>query len=218
MKIESGPASPVSHASSPNGEAIAHALAHERIESPALPNNTDDRLLDRRFVTAGLMLVMVLASMEMTITSTAMPTIIGELHGLEHYSWVAAVYQLALTVSMPLYGRLADVWGRKRVLLPAILFFLAGSALAGHAHTMTELILYRGLQGLGAGGVMPVVLTILGDIFTLKERASVQGFFSAVWGTAPSRGRGSGPSSSPTWAGAGCSTSTSPWGFRRCWC
>src|SRR5687767_12994817 len=163
-------------------------------ESPARLNETPVTVdkaalakaagVDRRYVTAALMLVMVLASMEMTITSTAMPTIIGDLHGLEHYAWVASVYLLASTVSMPLYGRLADAWGRKRVIVGAIVLFLVGSALAGYARSMTELILYRGLQGLGAGGVMPVVLTILGDIFTLEERAKIQGAFSAVWGTA----------------------------------
>ena len=140
--------------------------------------------VDRRYVTAALMLVMVLASMEQTITSTAMPTIIGDLHGLEHYSWVASIYLLACTVSMPLYGRLSDALGRKPVVLGAIGLFLIASALAGAAHSMTQLILFRGLQGLGAGGIMPVVLTILGDIFTLEERAKIQGFFSAVWGTA----------------------------------
>jgi MFS family permease len=142
------------------------------------------RVLDRRFVTAALMLVMVLASMEQTVTSTAMPTIIGELHGLEHYSWVASIYLLACTVSMPLYGRLADAWGRKRVIVGAIILFCGASLLASTAHTMVQLVLYRGIQGLGAGGIMPVVLTILGDIFTLEERARIQGFFSAVWGTA----------------------------------
>jgi MFS family permease len=140
--------------------------------------------LDRRYVTAALMLVMVLASMEQTVTSTAMPTIIGELHGLQHYSWVASIYLLACTVSMPLYGRLADALGRKRVILFAIGLFLIASLLAASAHSMPQLILYRGLQGIGAGGIMPIVLTILGDIFTIEERAKIQGFFSAVWGTA----------------------------------
>lgn len=140
--------------------------------------------LDRRYVTAALMLVMVLASMEQTITSTAMPTMIGDLRGFEHYSWVVSVYLLALTVSMPLYGRLADVLGRKRVILAAIMIFSVGSALAAFAQTMNQLIIFRGLQGIGAGGIMPVVLTILGDIFTLEERATVQGLFSAIWGTA----------------------------------
>lgn len=141
-------------------------------------------LSDRRYVTAALMLVMVLASMEQTITSTAMPTIIGDLHGFEHYSWVVSIYLLALTVSMPLYGRLSDVLGRKRVILFAILLFAVSSALAASARTLGQLIAYRGMQGLGAGGIMPVVLTILGDIFTLEERAAVQGLFSAIWGTA----------------------------------
>ncbi|HEY8747155.1 MAG TPA: MFS transporter [Tepidisphaeraceae bacterium] len=163
------------------GTQTAEQLAPEQI---ALEPRTPRFLRDRRYVTAALMLVMVLASMEQTITSTAMPTIIGELHGFEHYSWVVSIYLLALTVSMPLYGRLADVWGRKRVILGAVLIFSIGSALAASASSMGQLILYRGLQGLGAGGIMPVVLTILGDIFTLEERASVQGFFSAIWGGA----------------------------------
>jgi MFS family permease len=138
----------------------------------------------RRYVTAAMMLVMVLASMEQTVTSTAMPTIIGDLHGLEHYAWVASIYLLACTVSMPLYGRLADALGRKKVVLAAIGLFCVASVLAAASRTMGQLILFRGLQGLGAGGIMPVVLTILGDIFTLEERASIQGFFSAVWGVA----------------------------------
>src|SRR5687767_7771439 len=117
---------------------------------------------DRRYVTAAMMLVMVLASMEMTVTSTAMPTIIGDLHGLEHYSWVASVYLLACTVSMPLYGRLADAVGRKRVILFAIGLFCVASVLASMSRNMGQLILFRGLQGLGAGGIMPIVLTILG--------------------------------------------------------
>ncbi|CAA9444408.1 MAG: Uncharacterized MFS-type transporter, partial [uncultured Phycisphaerae bacterium] len=150
----------------------------------APPAGTTAARADRRYVTAAMMLVMVLASMEMTVTSTAMPTIIGELHGLEHYAWVASIYLLACTVSMPLYGRLADAVGRKRVVLAAIGLFCAASVLAAMSRTMTQLILFRGLQGLGAGGIMPVVLTILGDIFTLEERARIQGFFSAVWGGA----------------------------------
>src|SRR5688572_17575880 len=96
------------------------------------------RVMDRRFVTAALMLVMVLASMEMTVTSTAMPTIIGDLHGLEHYSWVASIYLLACTVTMPLYGRLADVLGRKRVIMAAIGLFCVASVLAAASRTMGQ--------------------------------------------------------------------------------
>lgn len=151
---------------------------HENAQAPVIGK------AERRYITAAMMLVMVLASMEQTVTSTAMPTIIGELHGLEHYAWVASIYLLACTVSMPLYGRLADTVGRKKVVLFAIGLFCLASVLASASRTMGQLIVLRGLQGLGAGGIMPVVLTILGDIFTLKERASIQGLFSAVWGAA----------------------------------
>ncbi|HET6250996.1 MAG TPA: MFS transporter [Tepidisphaeraceae bacterium] len=139
---------------------------------------------ERRYIVAALMMVMVLASMEQTVTSTAMPTIIFDLGGLSHYAWVAAIYLLACTVSMPLYGRLADALGRKRVIIAAICLFCVASVLAAMSHSMLQLILFRGLQGIGAGGIMPVVLTIAGDIFTVEERPRVQGFFSAVWGTA----------------------------------
>jgi MFS family permease len=113
-----------------------------------------------------------------------MPTIIGELHGLEHYAWVNSVFMLALTITQPLYGRLADALGRKRVIVAAITMFCVASLLGSTAHSMVQLIIYRGMQGLGAGGIMPVVLTILGDIFTLEERAKIQGLFSSIWGTA----------------------------------
>src|SRR5260221_11617549 len=105
--------------------------------------------LDRRWVLGALMVVMVLASMEQTITSTAMPTIIGDLHGLEHYAWVTSIYLLAATISMPLYGRLADALRRQRVIVGSILLFMLGSVLAAYAHTITQLIVYRGLPGLG---------------------------------------------------------------------
>lgn len=141
-------------------------------------------LSSRRWTVGALLMVMVLASMEATVTSTAMPTIVGALQGLRHYSWVAAIYLLASTATMPIYGRLADQLGRKRVLLAAIGIFFAGSLLASFSTSMVQLIVFRGIQGLGAGGIMPVVLTILGDIFTLEERAKIQGAFSAVWGTA----------------------------------
>jgi len=152
--------------------------------TPAGVSPSPIRAIDRRYVTAALMMVMVLASMEMTITATAMPSIIGDLHGLEHYSWVASVYLLTSTISMPLYGRLTDALGRKRVIVASIILFCGASILASTAQTMIQLVIYRGLQGLGAGGIMPVVLTILADIYTLQERAKIQGLFSAVWGSA----------------------------------
>jgi len=165
-----------------NSGPLTTALPHP--PTTIAPAQRAGAKLDRKYVTIALGLVMVLASMEQTVTSTAMPTIIGDLHGLEHYSWVASIYLLCATVTMPLYGRLADVLGRKRVIVGATGLFFVGSLLAGSAHSMLQLIAYRGIQGLGAGGIMPVVLTILGDIFTLEERARVQGVFSAIWGTA----------------------------------
>ena len=170
---------------SPLQEHTATLVATESLpDAPAGVSASTAPPVDRRYVTAAMMLVMVLASMEQTVTSTAMPTIIGDLHGLEHYAWVASVYLLACTVSMPLYGRLADVLGRKKVVLFAIGLFCVASVLAAVSRNMGQLIAFRALQGLGAGGVMPVVLTILGDIFTLEERARIQGVFSAVWGVA----------------------------------
>ncbi len=179
MKSDSVVEAPPAMSSGTNG--LPPAVLAARAEAVSLAPQVK---LDRRFVSAALMLVMVLASMEQTVTSTAMPTIIGELHGLEHYSCVASIYLLTCTVSMPLYGRLADALGRKPVILLSIAIFSVGSMFAASAHTMGQLILYRGMQGLGAGGIMPVVLTILGDLFTLKERARIQGLFSGVWGVA----------------------------------
>jgi MFS family permease len=150
-------------------------------ESPA-ESVPSQGIADRRWVTAAVLLVMMLVSLEMTVTSTAMPTIIGQLHGLEHYAWVASIYLLASTVTMPMFGRLSDAFGRKRVFLAAIVLFCTGSLLCSLARTMPQLIVFRGLQGLGAGGVMPVALTIVGDIYTLRERARIQAVFSAVWG------------------------------------
>jgi MFS family permease len=111
-----------------------------------------------------------------------MPSIIAALKGLDIYPWVFSAYLLAATVTTPLYGKLADLLGRKRVLLFGLALFALGSMLSGLARTMPELIAMRVVQGLGAGAVAPIVLTMLGDLFTLEERARVQGWFSAVWG------------------------------------
>jgi MFS family permease len=105
-------------------------------------------------VMAGLMLVMLLASLDQTIVSTALPTIVSELGGLEHLSWVVTAYLLVVTVVTPLYGKLGDLYGRKVVLQGALVLFLAGSALCGLAQGMTELIVFRAIQGLGGGGLL----------------------------------------------------------------
>ena len=133
-------------------------------------------------VTAGIMLSLFLASMESTVVATAMPTIVSELGGLEHYSWVFSAYMLASTTTVPLYGKLSDLYGRRKLYVFAMVLFLAGSILCGRAVTMTELILARGLQGVGAGGIMPLAFILIGEMFTLEQRAKMQGLFSGVWG------------------------------------
>ncbi len=135
-----------------------------------------------RLIFAALMLVLLLASLDQTIVSTALPTIVGDLGGLQHLSWVVTAYLLTSTVTGPLYGKLGDLYGRKRVLQTAIVIFLIGSALCGLAQSMTQLILYRALQGLGAGGLIVTTLAVVGDIIPPRDRGKYQGFFGAVFG------------------------------------
>ncbi|MGA7991896.1 MAG: MFS transporter, partial [Thermoanaerobaculia bacterium] len=136
----------------------------------------------RRAVTFALVLVTSLSSFESTVVTTAMPTIIGDLHGLPLYSWVFSVYLLGSTITMPVYGKLADIHGRRRMLLFAIALFTGGSLLCALARTMPHLIAARGLQGLGAGGLIPLSLTVSGDLYSMEERARIQGLFSSIWG------------------------------------
>jgi EmrB/QacA subfamily drug resistance transporter len=128
------------------------------------------------------MFAIAISAMDATIVSTAAPTIVGNLGGLSLFSWVFSVYLLASTVTVPLYGKLADVYGRKPILLSGILVFLVGSVLCGLAQNMEQLILFRAVQGIGAGAVQPITMTVIGDIFTIEERARIQGLFSSVWG------------------------------------
>ena len=125
---------------------------------------------------------MLLAALDQTIVGTALPTIVGELGGLDHYSWVVTAYLLASTASTPLYGKIADLYGRRPVLLFAIVTFLVGSLLAGLSQDMTQLIVFRGIQGLGAGGLMTLAFTIICDVVPPRERGRYQGFFGAVFG------------------------------------
>jgi EmrB/QacA subfamily drug resistance transporter len=133
-------------------------------------------------VTAAIMLSLFLASMEVTIVGTAMPTIVGQLGGLSAYSWVFSAYLLASTTTVPIYGKLSDLFGRRPVYFFSIALFLVGSLLAGSAQSMTQLVLARAVQGLGAGGILPLAFTIIGDMFSLERRAKIQGLFSSVWG------------------------------------
>src|SRR4051794_17419091 len=128
------------------------------------------------------MLTMALAALDATIVGTAMPTIVGELRGLSLYSWVFTVYLLTSTTSVPIYGKLADLYGRKPVLLAGSAIFVIGSALCGRAESMTALVAFRAVQGLGAGAIIPVTMTIVGDLYRVEERARVQGLLSSVWG------------------------------------
>ena len=133
-------------------------------------------------VTIGIMFSIFLASMEATVVATAMPTIVGQLGGLEHFSWVFSAYMLASTTTVPLYGKLSDLYGRRKLYLLAMTLFLIGSILCGQADNMTQLIFARGLQGLGAGGILPLAFIMIGEMFSLEQRAKMQGFFSGVWG------------------------------------
>jgi EmrB/QacA subfamily drug resistance transporter len=135
-----------------------------------------------RVVIGALMMVMLLASLDQTIVSTALPTIVGDLGGLEHISWVVTSYLLAITIVTPLYGKLGDLYGRKVVLQFALVLFLVGSALCGLAQGMTELIAFRAIQGLGGGGLMVSAQAAIGDVVSPRERGRYMGFFGAVFG------------------------------------
>ncbi|QDV36573.1 MFS transporter [Tautonia plasticadhaerens] len=150
--------------------------------SNSSPGASGEGTSNRRIVTVALMMAMAVAAMEQTVVSPAMPTIIARLKGVEIYALVFSAYLLASTITTPLYGKLADRHGRKRVLLFGLGLFGVGSMLSGLSRSMPELIAMRVVQGLGAGAVAPIVLTILGDLYTLEERARVQGLFSGVWG------------------------------------
>jgi len=137
-----------------------------------------------QLVLGSLMIVMLLAALDQTIVATALPTIVGDLGGLGHLSWVVTAYLLAQTVITPLYGKLGDQYGRKRVLQAAIVVFLIGSALCGLAQSMTELIVFRAVQGLGGGGLMVGAQAALGDVVAPRQRGRYTGLFIAVFGAA----------------------------------
>src|SRR5438034_3279968 len=135
-----------------------------------------------RLIFGALLLVLLLASLDQTIVSTALPTIVGDLGGVSDLSWVVTAYLLTSTVVGPVYGKLGDQFGRKVILQSAIVIFLVGSALAGISQNMTELIVFRGIQGLGAGGLIVITIAVVGDIFPPRERGRYQGYFGGVFG------------------------------------
>ncbi|HYY89579.1 MAG TPA: MDR family MFS transporter, partial [Chloroflexota bacterium] len=145
-----------------------------------------------RAIAAGAAVATFLAGLDNAVVSTAIPTVVGQLGGLGLYAWVFSAYLLSSTASVPLYGKLADLYGRKRLFLVATTIFLVGSALCGQSRSMGELIVFRFVQGLGAGGLYPVTLIILGDLFPLEQRARLMGVLSAIWGGAAIIGPGVG--------------------------
>jgi EmrB/QacA subfamily drug resistance transporter len=142
----------------------------------AVPSGPKREIL---IVLPGLLLALIIAMLDQTVVSTALPRIVGDLGGVTHLSWVVTSYVLASTVTTPLYGKLGDLYGRKRWLMIAIVIFLAGSALSGLSHTMDQLIMFRALQGLGAGGLMVGVIATIGDLVSPRERGQYMGYMMA---------------------------------------
>lgn len=133
-------------------------------------------------VTIGVMTGMFIAALEATVVGTAMPTVIASLGGLNHYSWVFSAYLVTSTVTVPVWGKLSDLYGRRLLYQLGIAIFLIGTLLSGSSTSMMQLIIFRAIQGLGAGALVPLGMTIIGDIFTLEERAKMQAYFGGVWG------------------------------------
>jgi EmrB/QacA subfamily drug resistance transporter len=138
----------------------------------------------KRWVFVGIMLSIFLAAIESTVVATAMPTVVASLGGIRIYSWVFSGFLLTQTVTMPLWGRFSDLYGRRPVYLTGLATFLVGSALSGAAQDMVQLVLFRMVQGLGAGALMTLGYTIIGELFGLERRARMQGYISSVWGVA----------------------------------
>lgn len=137
---------------------------------------------NRPLVLVALILSMFMAAIEGTIVATAMPNIVADLGGFSLYSWVFSSFLLMQAVTTMIYGKLADLFGRKPVFIIGVIIFLFGSVLCGLATTMITLIIFRLIQGVGAGAIHPIVTTIVGDMYTMEERAKVQGYLASVWG------------------------------------
>lgn len=155
-----------------------------KLPSPpaAAPAPEEMPAVRRGLIVVALMLAMFMAAIESTIVSTALPSIVADLGGFSWFSWVFSAFLLTSAATVPIYGKLADLYGRKPAFLVGSGLFLLGSALCGTADSIGELVAWRALQGVGAGAVQPLTLTIVGDLFRLEERARVQGYISSVWG------------------------------------
>lgn len=159
------------------------AIDQEAVVTAPAPDWHEERShAEIMVIITALMLAMLLAALDQTIVSTALPRIASDLHGLSKYSWVATSYLLTSAVATPLYGKISDMFGRKKIFQSAIIIFLLGSILCGLSQTMNELIVFRGLQGIGAGGLMTLALAIVGDVVSPRQRGRYQGYFGAVFG------------------------------------
>lgn len=154
----------------------------QTIEKEPIVDDAPRPEMRRNWVLVALMLTMSLAAMDSTIVATAIPQIVGDLGGFSLFSWLFSIYLLIQTITIPVYGKLADIYGRKPILILGVIVFLIGSAACGAAWNMYSLILFRGVQAIGAGAIMATVNTIAGDIYTIEERAKIQGWLSSVWG------------------------------------
>jgi len=165
-------------------KVVAAATTNPSASQPAPYEEQGERShAEIMVIISALMVAMLLAALDQTIVSTALPRIASDLNGLSKYSWVATAYLLTSAVATPLYGKISDMFGRKKVFQTAIIIFLVGSALCGLAQNMNELIVFRGLQGIGAGGLMTLVFAIIGDIVPPRQRGKYQGYFGAVFAT-----------------------------------
>src|SRR5437764_11093929 len=156
---------------------------------------------DTLLTMAGVLMVMLLASLDQTIVATALPRVIADLQGFDRYTWVSTACLLTSTVTVPIYGKLSDLVGRKPIFLFGVVVFLMGSALSGASQSMNELIAFRAFQGIGAGALMPIAVAIVGDLFTPRERGKWQGVTGGVWGLSANIGptRGGWITQSSTW-------------------
>ncbi len=143
---------------------------------------TSRKKTNRPLVLIAIILGMFMAAIEGTIVATAIPDIVGDLGGFSLYSWVFSAYLLMNALTILIYGKLADLFGRKPIFIFGLIVFLIGSLLAGFSHSMLMLIIFRLIQGLGAGAVQPIAITIVGDLYTMEERGKIQGYLSSVWG------------------------------------
>ncbi|HEX3016051.1 MAG TPA: MFS transporter [Desulfobacteria bacterium] len=139
-------------------------------------------LTNRPLVLAAIILATFMGAIEATIVATAMPSIVGDLGGFALFSWAFSAFLLTQAITIPIYGKLADLFGRKPVFAVGVVIFLVGSIYCGLARTMETLIFFRLIQGVGAGAIQPIATTIIGDIYSLEERARVQGYLQSVWG------------------------------------